>query len=185
MRISCPRTPFQNCIVKRQNISIVKIGPSLMVPRSLPLKFWDTNFRITIHLLNHLPTKTLDHYNAYFLLYKKECLIIIYLEPIVGYVILNFVHLITTRLNLVPHLGCFLVIISAINDMCYEPLSQKTQISTHVVCHECFPFSSCILLFVTVIFFLLVQTFLLHMSVMFIFFHLRVIEKYILIACKA
>lgn len=138
MRISCPRTPFQNCIVKRQNISIVKIGPSLMVPRSLPLKFWDTNFRITIHLLNHLPTKTLDHYNAYFLLYKKECLIIIYLEPIVGYVILNFVHLITTRLNLVPHLGCFLVIISAINDMCYEPLSQKTQISTHVVCHECF-----------------------------------------------
>jgi hypothetical protein len=59
--VSCPHAHQQNACIKRKQRHIVEVGVSLLAHASMPLKFWDEAFVLTVHLINRTPNKVL-HY---------------------------------------------------------------------------------------------------------------------------
>jgi histone deacetylase 1/2 len=60
-RVSCPHTHQQNGAAERKHRHIVDMGLTLLAHSSLPLKLWDEAFSTSCHLINRLPSPTIDN----------------------------------------------------------------------------------------------------------------------------
>ena len=59
--VSCPHAHKQNGSAERKHRHIVEVGLALLANACMPLKFWDEAFLTATHLINMLPSKTIDH----------------------------------------------------------------------------------------------------------------------------
>jgi hypothetical protein len=60
-RVSCPHTHQQNGSVERKHRHIVETSLALLAGAHVPIKFWDDAFLTATYLINHMPTRVLDH----------------------------------------------------------------------------------------------------------------------------
>jgi histone deacetylase 1/2 len=70
--VSCPHTHQQNGSAERKYRHIVEVGLALLANASIPLKFWDEAFLTAAHLINMLPSKTIDNDTPMERLLKKK-----------------------------------------------------------------------------------------------------------------
>jgi hypothetical protein len=70
--VSCPHTHQQNGSAERKHRHIVEVGLALLANASMPLKFWDEAFLTATHLINMLPSKTIDNDTPMERLLKKK-----------------------------------------------------------------------------------------------------------------
>jgi histone deacetylase 1/2 len=61
--VSCPHAHQQNGSVERKHRHIIEVGLALLVPSSMPLKFWDEAFLTATFLINLIPSKVIDFDN--------------------------------------------------------------------------------------------------------------------------
>lgn len=71
-RVSCPGSHQQNGSAERKHRHIVEMGLTLLANASMPLKYWDEAFRITVYLINRLPSTSLQ--GRYLLRFYLRCL---------------------------------------------------------------------------------------------------------------
>jgi transposase InsO family protein len=62
---STPYTSQQNSVVECRNQTVVATAHALLKQRGMPAIYWGEEVMITVHLLNHLPTKALDGKTPY------------------------------------------------------------------------------------------------------------------------
>ena len=70
-QFSCPYTPEQNGRAERKIRHIVETGLALLNTASLSLKFWTYAFQTAVHLINCMPTPTLQHMSPFQILFHK------------------------------------------------------------------------------------------------------------------
>jgi hypothetical protein len=58
--VSCPHAHQQNGSAERKHRHIVEVGLTLLAQASMPLKFWDEAFTMTVYLINRTPNKVLN-----------------------------------------------------------------------------------------------------------------------------
>lgn len=59
-RVSCPHTHQQHGTAGRKHRHIVEMGLALLANASMPLKLWDVAFLAAAHLINLLPSHTIN-----------------------------------------------------------------------------------------------------------------------------
>ncbi|KAG8491907.1 hypothetical protein CXB51_015260 [Gossypium anomalum] len=64
-RVTYPHTSEQNGVVERKHRHLVDMGLTILAQASLSLDFWSHAFAHAVHLLNHLPTPTLQKKSPY------------------------------------------------------------------------------------------------------------------------
>lgn len=60
-RLICPHTHHQNGSIERKHRHIVELGLTLLAQAHMPTSYWDHAFLIAVHLINRLPTVTLNY----------------------------------------------------------------------------------------------------------------------------
>jgi hypothetical protein len=71
-RKSCPYTSQQNGLAERKLRHILETGLTLLAHSHLSNSYWVDAFLTATHLINRLPTPTLNNVSPYFQLYHKE-----------------------------------------------------------------------------------------------------------------
>jgi histone deacetylase 1/2 len=71
-RLICPHTHHQNGVVERKHRHVVDMGLTLLSQSNLPLHYWDHAFLTAVHLINRLPTASLNFKIPYTVLFQKE-----------------------------------------------------------------------------------------------------------------
>ena len=71
-RVSCPYTPQQNGLAERKHRHIIETGLTLLAQSFLPHKFWDDAFVTAVHLINRMPSKTINNLCPYEKLYSEK-----------------------------------------------------------------------------------------------------------------
>jgi hypothetical protein len=69
---ACPKTPEQNGTAERKHRNITELGLTMMFHAHLPPRFWTECFSTAVHLINRLPSPTLDMESPFFRLYGKQ-----------------------------------------------------------------------------------------------------------------
>ncbi|XXG61102.1 hypothetical protein AAC387_Pa04g2839 [Persea americana] len=67
---SCPYTPQQNGVAERKNRHLLDVTRSLLLESSVPTRFWVEALATAVHLINRMPTTTLENQSPYYRLYK-------------------------------------------------------------------------------------------------------------------
>jgi histone deacetylase 1/2 len=70
-RLICPHTHHQNGVVERKHRHIVDMGLTLLSHSNLPLTYWDHAFLTAVHLINRLPTASLNFKILVNILFQK------------------------------------------------------------------------------------------------------------------
>jgi histone deacetylase 1/2 len=70
-RLICPHTHHQNGVVERKHRHIVDMGLTLLSHSNMPLTYWDHAFLTAVHLINRLPTASLNFKIPYHVLFQK------------------------------------------------------------------------------------------------------------------
>lgn len=131
-RISYPYTAAQNGFAERKHRHIVETGLALLAHSHLPLPYWTDAFTPVVYLINRLPTSVLHHQSPYAKLLKKN--------P--DYTLLKVFGcacfpLLRPYNNHKSQKCIFLGYSSNYRGYrCYDPLSNKTIISRHIVFDE-------------------------------------------------
>lgn len=60
----------QNGKIERKHRHIVDLGLTLLAQAKKPLKYWWEAFEASVHLINRLPSPTLNHESPFFRLYQ-------------------------------------------------------------------------------------------------------------------
>ncbi|GMY38248.1 Zinc finger, CCCH-type [Fagus crenata] len=68
---ACPKTPEQNGTAERKHRNITELGLTMMFHAHLQPRFWTECFSTTVHLINRLPSPTLDMESPFFRLYAQ------------------------------------------------------------------------------------------------------------------
>ncbi|GAU34785.1 hypothetical protein TSUD_205890 [Trifolium subterraneum] len=71
-RLICPHTHHQNGVVERKHRHVVDLGLTLLSQANLPLTYWDHSFLTAVHLINRLPTASLNFKIPYTTLFHKD-----------------------------------------------------------------------------------------------------------------
>ncbi|CAJ2668996.1 unnamed protein product [Trifolium pratense] len=71
-RLICPHTHHQNGVVERKHRHIVDLGLTLLSQASLPITYWDHAFLTALHLINRLPSASLNFKIPYTVLFYKN-----------------------------------------------------------------------------------------------------------------
>lgn len=58
--LSCMETPQQNVVVERKHQHLVSIARTLLIQLSFLMKFWGKAILMATHMINKLPTRTLN-----------------------------------------------------------------------------------------------------------------------------
>ena len=69
-RYSYPYTHEQNGFVETRHRTIIEHGLTLLVSTSMPMKYWDETFRVSIYFNNILPTSVFHHKTPLEVLFK-------------------------------------------------------------------------------------------------------------------
>ncbi|CAH9069280.1 unnamed protein product [Cuscuta europaea] len=69
---TCPHTPQQNGIAERKHRHIIETARTLLVHANAPLKFWGDAVLTAIHLINRMPSSTLDNKVPHSILFPKD-----------------------------------------------------------------------------------------------------------------
>jgi hypothetical protein len=60
-QLSCPHTHQQNGVAECKHHHIVEMGLALLAHVSMPLKYWDEAFLMTVYLINRTPARLLSY----------------------------------------------------------------------------------------------------------------------------
>lgn len=71
LRISCPHTHQQNGKAERMHRTIINMIRSLLFQASLPRTFWVEALNMVVHILNILPSSTINFRTHFELLFGK------------------------------------------------------------------------------------------------------------------
>lgn len=71
-RVSCPHTPQQNGLAERKHRHIVETGLALLSQAGMSPSFWDDAFVTAVHLINRLPSQTINMASPFQKLYNKQ-----------------------------------------------------------------------------------------------------------------
>ncbi|CAL2270719.1 unnamed protein product [Prunus armeniaca] len=71
-QFSCPSKAQQNGLAERKNRHLVETAITLLSEASLPQHFWFHVISHSIYLINHMPSKVLDHKSPYFRLFHQH-----------------------------------------------------------------------------------------------------------------
>ena len=66
---SCPSTPQQNGVAKRKNHHLLDVVRTLLLESSVPPRFWCEALSTSVHLINRLPSPTLNNVSPFFKLF--------------------------------------------------------------------------------------------------------------------
>lgn len=66
---SCPLTPQQNGVAERKNRHLLDVVRTLLLESSIPPRFWCEALSTSVHLINRLPSPTLNHVSSFFKLF--------------------------------------------------------------------------------------------------------------------
>lgn len=69
---SCPHTHQQQGRVERKHRHVVDVGLSLLAQSKMPLKLWWESFSSAAHVINKLPTPTLNFKSPHEILFKEK-----------------------------------------------------------------------------------------------------------------
>jgi IS30 family transposase len=70
--VSCPYAHQQNGLPEWKHRHIVEVGLSLLAHASMPLKYWNDAFLITVYLINQTPSKILGYETPLECLFKQK-----------------------------------------------------------------------------------------------------------------
>ena len=62
---SCPSTPQQNDVVERKNRHLLDAVRTLLLESYVPPHFWCEALSTTVHLINRLPSPTINHVSPF------------------------------------------------------------------------------------------------------------------------
>ncbi|KAL5835213.1 hypothetical protein ACOSQ4_014710 [Xanthoceras sorbifolium] len=62
---SCPSTPQQYGVAKRKNRHLLDVVCSLLLESFVPLRFWCEALSTAVHLINRLPSLSLNHVSPF------------------------------------------------------------------------------------------------------------------------
>ncbi|KAK2454628.1 putative mitochondrial protein [Trifolium repens] len=71
-RLICPHTHHQNGVIERKHRHVVDLGLTLLSQANLPIVYWDHAFLTAVHLINRLPTASLDFKIPFSVLFNKN-----------------------------------------------------------------------------------------------------------------
>jgi hypothetical protein len=81
---SCPSTPQQNGVAERKNHYLLDVVKTLLLESSLPPYFWCETRSTSVHLINCLPSPTLNNVSFFFLkLFGRSPLYLIFVHLVV------------------------------------------------------------------------------------------------------
>jgi len=133
-RKSCPYTSPQNGIAERKLRHILETGLTLLAHSQLSNKYWVDAFITAVHLINRLPTPTLQLMSPFFKLYNREpnyqelrvfgCLCYPLLRP-------YGLHKLEYRSK-----PCLFLGYHHAGYKCLDPVTNKVYLSRHVVFNE-------------------------------------------------
>lgn len=66
---SCPSTPQQNGVAERKNRHLLDVVRTLLLESFVPPRFWCEALSTTVHLINRLPSPSLNHVSPFFQLF--------------------------------------------------------------------------------------------------------------------
>jgi hypothetical protein len=133
-RKSCPYTSQQNGIAERKLRHILETGLTLLAHCHLSNRYWVDAFITAVHIINRLPTPTLQHLSPFFKLYNREpnyqelrvfgCLCYPLLRP-------YGLHKLEYRSK-----PCIFLGYHHAGYKCLDPVTNKVYLSRHVVFNE-------------------------------------------------
>ena len=62
----CPSTPQQNGVAERKNRHLLDVVRTLLLESSVPPRFWCEALSTVVHLINRLPSPTLQNVSPFF-----------------------------------------------------------------------------------------------------------------------
>lgn len=71
-RISCPHTPQQNGTAERKIRHITELGIFMLAHASMHFSYWDEAFLTSVHIINRLPSPSLNNQTPYELLFHTS-----------------------------------------------------------------------------------------------------------------
>ena len=69
---TCPYTPQQNGVAERKNRHLLDVTRSLLIESSVPTRFWVEALATAAHLINRLPSASLQNQSPYYRLYQTS-----------------------------------------------------------------------------------------------------------------
>ena len=69
---TCPYTPQQNGVAERKNGHLLDVTRSLLLESSVPTRFWVEALATAAHLINRLPSASLQNQSPYYRLYQTS-----------------------------------------------------------------------------------------------------------------
>ena len=60
-QLTAPRTPQQNGVVERRNMTLLEMVRSMISYSILPISFWEYALKTVIHILNLVPSKSVPN----------------------------------------------------------------------------------------------------------------------------
>jgi hypothetical protein len=133
-RKSCPYTSQQNGLAERKLRHILETGLTLLAHCHLSNRYWVDAFITAVHIINRLPTPTLQHLSPFFKLYNREpnyqelrvfgCLCYPLLRP-------YGLHKLEYRSK-----PCIFLGYHHASYKCLDPVTNKVYLSRHVVFNE-------------------------------------------------
>jgi len=133
-RKSCPHTSPQNGLAERKLRHILETGLTLLAHSQLSNKYWVDAFITAVHIINRLPTPTLQYSSPFFKLYNREpnyqelrvfgCLCYPLLRP-------YGLHKLEYRSK-----PCIFLGYHHAGYKCLDPVTNKVYLSRHVVFNE-------------------------------------------------
>jgi len=71
-RLACPYTHEQMGAVERRHRQIIEMGLALLAYANLPKPYWEDAFLMAVYIINHLPTKILNHFSLFEKAYHQK-----------------------------------------------------------------------------------------------------------------
>lgn len=133
---SCPSTPQQNGVAERKNRHLLDVVRTLLLESSVPPRFWCEALSTSVHLINRLPSPTLNHVSPFFKLFGHSPLY----SDLRTFGCVCFVHLPTHERHKLTaqSIKCAFLgyAIPQKGYVCYDPHARRIRVSRNVVFFE-------------------------------------------------
>lgn len=133
---SCPSTPQQNGVAERKNRHLLEVVRTLLLESFVPSRFWCEALSTAVHLINRLPSPSLDHVSPFNRLFGQNP----NYSNLRTFGCVCFVHLLAherTKLTAQSVKCAFLGYSSHHKGfLCYDPNLRRIRISRNVIFFE-------------------------------------------------